>query len=114
MPNYNVVSNEKFPDAEVPYYLEIAEGQFQGTCFVFGPIQFVGEDEDGSGRISFDYSLLHLDAAHSLTEEPTKIALEDEIGKILHVIIEESIAREKAENEDPTPLDEDHRNADSV
>ena len=126
MPTFNVVENTEFSDVSSPSYLEIAEGMFKGTAFVFGPIEFVGEDEDGSGRISFDYSLLQVDPAHNLADESTKAALEDNITTILHQILQESIARDveiqardevnvlkHAADDDLKGLDEDTRNTDS-
>lgn len=62
----------------------LEEGPFQGVIFVFGKIEFLGEDKDGLGRFLYDYELI------KAPKDINTKALEVEIGPILDNIIKNS------------------------
>ena len=83
---YSVHPNDRFTDAgEVDHYIQIDEGPFDGSCFNISRIEFMGEDGEGNGRITFDYALFHL--TEGLILDEVKIDLEKAVGEILNDVI---------------------------
>lgn len=68
------------------FYIEVMEGPLTGLCFVYGPIQFVGEDEDGNGKINFDYHALYI--PHTIDFTAQKDDIESTVSLILQHILE--------------------------
>ena len=97
---FDVVSNTEFPESSAEFLLQIKEGKFAGTVFSFGAIQFLGENEDGSGCISFDYQLFKQPESVDMENEDSRKDLEQEISVILHTIIENSLKHEEDRNTD--------------
>jgi hypothetical protein len=101
MPNFIVQQNEKFKEVNTAeFYIEIAEGDFTGLSFVFGPIEFLGEDEEGNGRVKFDYHLLETPEFVILEEHREQI--EGVVGMVLHKILEDMSKTPAGENLDET------------
>lgn len=99
MLKFNVKQNDRFNEVTpADFYIEIDEGEFQGMSFVFGAIEFIGEDEDGNGRVKFDYQLLETPEFVILEEHTEKI--EDAIGMVLHKILEDMANTSEGENTD--------------
>jgi len=102
MPNYviqkNPAENPVYPDANADHFIELNEGEFTGVHFNFGKIEFMGEDEDGNGKINFDYNLLFL-PEHIKLEE-SKNAIEEELGKVLQHILENMAANNETGTSD--------------
>lgn len=99
MPNFIVQKNEKFKENNTAeFYIEIDEGTFQGLSFVFGPVEFLGEDEEGNGRVKFDYHLLETPEFVILEEHREQI--ETEIGLVLHKILEDMAKNTDGEQTD--------------
>jgi hypothetical protein len=99
MPSFIVQQNEKFKEANTAeFYIEITEGDYTGLSFVFGPIEFIGEDEDGNGRVKFDYHLLETPEFVILEEHREEI--ESVIGSVLHKILEDMSNTPEGENTD--------------
>lgn len=96
--NYKVYPNDRFTDQEADHYIQIEEGKFNGTCFNIGKIEFMGEDEEGNGKIAYDYSLFSLTEGLILEEE--KADLEQVVGEILHDVIVKSLEDNTSENKD--------------
>lgn len=88
MHKFKVHLNDRFPEAQgADHYISLTEGELDGICFNFGKIEFVGEDEEGFGKISFDYDLLFL-PEHIILED-IKDNLEEEIGVVLKQVLED-------------------------
>lgn len=87
MPNFEVKPNHYYKENHASdFYIEIMDGPFQGLCFVFGPIEFAGEDERGNGKVKFDYHLLFIPANVNFEEQ--KFELEQMVGSVLQRILE--------------------------
>jgi hypothetical protein len=99
MQPFEIVENVEFPDANTEFYLVLNEGKYKGTSFVFGPIEFTGEDEEGNGNISFDYTVLALPEGYSIQDDEVKREVEQEISVVLHKIIEDSLETEQTRND---------------
>lgn len=101
MPKFTVRQNERFKDTNTAeFYIEISEGDFSGLCFVFGPIEFLGEDEEGNGRVKFDYHLL--DTPEFVILEEHREQIENIIGMVLHKILEDMTKNSEGEASDET------------
>lgn len=87
MYNYEVKPNHYYKENNASdFYIEILDGPFQGLCFVFGPIEFAGEDESGNGKINFDYHLLFIPA--NVNFEEHKFEIEQMVANVLQRIFE--------------------------
>lgn len=86
MPRYHLKENTTHPDYKQSHYIHIDEGQFEGLCFNFGKLQFMGEDPDGNGRIQFEYDLISSPESLILNDETTP-QLEAVVSEILNEII---------------------------
>lgn len=90
MLNFGVKENTLYKDVNTAeFYIEIENGNFVGVCFTFGQIEFVGEDEEGNGKINFDYHLLYVPENINLEEQ--KKDLESDIGKILEIVLRQMV-----------------------
>jgi len=97
MPSFTIQQNEKFKEVSTSeFYIEIDEGDYTGLSFVFGPIKFLGEDEEGNGRIEFDYDLLFIPERIDISEHRSNI--EHMIGMILHNILEDAAKKQEGDN----------------
>ena len=87
MYKYEVKPNHYYKENNASdFYIEMMEGQFTGLCFVYGPIQFDGEDEHGNGKVNFDYHLLFIPANVNFEEQ--KFEVEQMVGGVLQQIME--------------------------
>jgi hypothetical protein len=94
MPKFAVRPNtEVYPNITSDHYLEIVEGDFTGLHFVLGRIEFAGEDEEGNGKIEFDYTLLLVPAGVNVEERKNDI--EAVISQVLNAIIEKMVENAK-------------------
>lgn len=94
MPNFIVQKNENFTEnTDAEHYIEITDGPHAGVCFLLGQITFLGEDDEGNGRVSFDYNLLFTPEHVNLEEEKGNI--EESIGGVLHKILEDMTKNEE-------------------
>ena len=82
-----------YPSTTSDHYLEITDGPFTGLHFVLGRIEFKGEDEEGNGRIEFDYTLLLSPEGVNVQEQKNEI--EALISEVLHAIIEKMVENAK-------------------
>ena len=90
--------NGKYPEAEIAesprdHYVEISDGPYVGLHFNYGNIEFAGENEDGSGNLNFNYTLLFTPRWVNSKRDIKKI--EVEIGIILQAIIEKYVQIDK-------------------
>ena len=97
---FDVISNTEFPESSSEFLLRIKTGKFSGTLFSFGQIQFIGEDEEGNGKINFDYELLSLTEGVTLEDPEVRGEFEKDLSAILHTIIEASLQHENNRNSD--------------
>lgn len=97
MPKFEIRKNpEENPLYEnKDHYIEIVEGRFTGVHFTFGQIEFLGEDEEGNGNISFDYDLLFVPEHVNLLEE--KQSIEADVAIVLQDILENMLSEEANE-----------------
>jgi hypothetical protein len=90
MPKFAVRSNSQdepiYESTTADHYIEITEGPFIGTHFAFGKVEFLGEDEEGNGNITFDYDLLFIPEHVNLLEDKQRI--EEEISSVLQTVLE--------------------------
>jgi len=99
MPDFIVhPKNGKYPEAEIAgsprdHYVEITDGPYMGLHFNYGNIEFVGENEDGSGNLNFNYTVLFTPRWVDSKRDIKKI--EVEIGVILRAIIEKYVQIDK-------------------
>ena len=94
MSSFKVVENELYKEVNTAtHYIEFDSGPFDGLCFTFGKIEFMGEDEEGHGKINFDYHLISIPETIILEENRDEI--ERHIGAVLQRILEEQVANEK-------------------
>lgn len=101
MPKFTVhKNNEVYPDSSVDHYLEVTDGEFSGLHFNMGRIEFLGEDEEGNGKIEFDYNLLLVPAGVNIEER--KQDVEELISQVLHAILEQMVENSKKEVTDET------------
>ena len=92
MHNYLVKLNDRFKDrTDAEFFIEVTDGEHAGVCFNLGKLEFLGEDEDGSGRISFDYDLLFVPETIKLDGQVQEI--EQTIGKVLQEILEDTVRK---------------------
>ena len=92
MHNYHVKLNDRFKDrTDAEFFIEVTDGEHAGVCFNLGKLEFLGEDEDGSGRISFDYDLLFVPETIKLDGQVQEI--EQTIGKVLQEILEDTVRK---------------------
>jgi hypothetical protein len=90
MPSFNVKTNDRFQDStDAEFFIEVADGEHAGLCFNLGKVEFLGEDEDGSGRVSFDYDLLFTPETVNLDEQKQEI--EQTIAAVLREILEATV-----------------------
>ena len=98
-PSYEVKSNQLYKENNTAdFYLELTEGPFTGLCFVFGPITFDGEDENGNGKINFDYHLLFIPAHVNFDEQ--KPDIEEVVGAILQHLLETMVTNDETGTSD--------------
>lgn len=106
MPKYEVRENDKY-EIDDDHFITITEGKFLGTDFVFGELRFQGQDEEGNGRIAFDYDLLSLGEGITLNDE-NQHEFEQDLSNVLRNIMTEIFAQEENETRDadtePTDL----------
>lgn len=96
MLKYEFRSNQEYKDKNTAnFYIQIQEEPYIGLSFVFGPIEFVGENSDGSGLINFDYHLLSI-PEHINLEEQRK-GIESVISEILQNILEKEVLSQGSE-----------------
>jgi len=94
MPKFIVESDkEKYEGKE--FYLNLLEGPCQGMHFTLGKIEFLGEDEEGYGKITFDYDLLFL--PEGITIEEHNELIEQNITDVLVQILEDMTTKDKNE-----------------
>lgn len=99
MPDFIVhPKNGKYPEAEIAgsprdHYVEISDGPYVGLHFNYGNIEFAGENEDGSGNLNFNYTVLFTPRWVNSKRDIKKI--EVEIGVILQAIIEKYVRIDK-------------------
>ena len=89
MSNYKIVEVTNI-DGKNENVIELQTGDFAGTLFNFGKIQFMGEDEDGFGKLNFDYNLFFTPETITLNED-TRPLLEEVIADILREIMENTL-----------------------
>jgi hypothetical protein len=93
MHNYMVKENLEFKDQNTAsHYLLFQEGPLEGVAFTFGKIEFLGEDEEGNGKINFDYHLLLV--PENINLEERKEEIENNIGDVLRVLLEENLTQD--------------------
>lgn len=99
---FKITRNEEFKDRTTSdHYLTITEGKFKDISFTFGKIEFLGEDTEGNGQVSFDYDLLQVPSDHTLSEDANlREELEGVLGGILHQILIEATSNNETGNPD--------------
>lgn len=98
-PSYEVKSNQFYKENNTAdFYIELTEGPFTGLCFVFGPIMFDGEDEQGNGKVKFDYHLLFIPAHVNFDEQ--KPDIEGVVGAILQHLLETMVTNDETGTSD--------------
>ena len=95
-----VRENTQYEDNSTTHYLEVVDGKYEGMHFTFGKIEFLGEDDEGNGKIEFDYTLLNLPEPYSLDEERDEI--EEVVSQVLRYILEQNTNKETEEGADET------------
>ena len=98
--------NEIVEEETSEFFLEISEGKFQGIQFQFGAIEFAGEDENGNGKINFNYQLLNVPEEIKLSEN-TREDLHNTLGDILQEILEAQVLNSTEELHETGNLDSD-------
>lgn len=94
MHNYMVKENLEFKEQNTAtHYLQFEEGPLDGVKFTFGKIEFLGEDEEGNGKINFDYHLLSIPEHINLEERKEEI--ENNIGDVLRALLEENLTKDE-------------------
>jgi len=68
--------------------IQIDDGPFAGVVFNFGVVKFVGEDDDGSAIIQFEYDII--EDSYGFAEED-KANFESTLSNILSTIFEDSV-----------------------
>lgn len=76
--------------------IQLTEGKYAGVVYRYGTVKFVGEDEDGNGRVTFEYDIL--DPKGFNREEIFGPEIDEIFGKILHNIIIESLENKEELN----------------
>jgi len=104
MSNYKIHSNNKYSEIESDHFIEITEGGFEGVHFNFGKIEFVGEDEQGNGKINYDYNLLYI--PDTIILDMDRPLLERELGNILQTILETLVPKNETGTGDTESTDE--------
>lgn len=99
MPKFIVEANPKenpvYPNSKSDHFINIVSGPYEGTHFTFGKIEFLGEDEEGNGNISFDYDLLFIPETLDLLEQ--KQDIESAIAAVLQDVLENLLNEEEDE-----------------
>lgn len=95
MPKYST------KEVDGTYVIQIDEGEFEGVHYGYGPIQFLGEDEDGFGRLAFSYDLYSSGRDVNINDEEIAQRLETVLAEILSTIVAENLNR--ADNEIGNP-----------
>lgn len=90
MPSFQIQKDENL---EQQFYVEILDGPFEKTKFVFGKIEVLEEDEEGNAHIKFDYDTLSVPEHINLTEQ--KEEFETEVGQVLHQILMQTLTEEQ-------------------
>ena len=98
MPKFEVKPNEQY-EIDSDHYIAITEGKFKDIHFTFGELRFQGQDEEGNGRIAFNYDLLYHPEGVIMNDDLTN-ELEQEIGAVLHEIMTEILEKEEHEVRD--------------
>lgn len=101
MQKFQVKVNDLYPNNTADHFIELTEGEYEGLHFNFGPIEFAGEDEQGNGKINFDYNLLNLPEGISFEGEH-KTEIENIISIVLKQIIEQMLENSNNEAADET------------
>lgn len=83
-----VRENNQYPNDPASHYLEVVDGKWEGMHFTLGRVEFLGEQEDGSGKIEFDYNLLAVPEPY--TFEENKQEIEHIVAQVLQKILENS------------------------
>lgn len=106
MPKFEVVPNEHY-EVDSDHFINITEGKFKDFRFIFGELRFQGQDEEGNGRVAFNYDLLSTAEGITLNDE-LKEEFEQEVGEVLKEIMSEILNKEEDETGDidtqPTDL----------
>lgn len=84
-----------YPHTKADHFIEVLEGPHAGLHFTFGQIEFLGEDADGNGNISYDYDLLFIPEHIDLLEQKDEV--EETIGVVLQGILENLLDEESNE-----------------
>jgi hypothetical protein len=100
MPKFEIRPGNFDGENSGDHYLEIVEGKFKGVCFNFGMIQFVDEDKEGNGRVSFNYKVLQHTEETLLMEGGENKELEEAVSDVLRVILENISTKDIDSNED--------------
>lgn len=53
---FNIIPITSFPPHT--HAIEVVQGEFEGMIFVYGKIEFLGEDSQGNGRFMFDHTII--------------------------------------------------------
>lgn len=110
MPNFIVKKNlGVYPNIKSDHYLEVTEGSLVGMHFSLGRIEFIGEDEEGNGKIEFDYDLLLVPADVNIVEQKSEI--EATISAALQTILEQMVENSKTEGTNETGNDDSQQPA---
>ena len=89
---YEVKPNHYYKENNASdFYIEIMDGPLTSLCFVFGPIEFLGEDEQGNGKMKFDYHLLFIPANVNFEEQ--KFEVEQAVSNVLQRIMESLVEK---------------------
>lgn len=99
MPKPEIAKYEFVPTEDNFWAIKLIDSDLAGITFRYGEVKFLGEDEDGNGKMSFDYHVL--DAGPFEKEELVGDKINKILGDILTELIIESLKeREAAERGD--------------
>jgi hypothetical protein len=73
--------------------IQLTEGKYAGVVYRYGTVKFMGEDEEGNGRVTFEYDIL--DPRDFQREALVGPEIDEIFGRILHDIIVESLEKEE-------------------
>ena len=106
MPKFSPLMNERFVDTcKDEYYIEILDGPFEGLCFNFKKLEFLGEDTEGNGRLAFEYDLIFV--PKGITLHDNMKALEAELGVVLNVVLQNYVLENPEVESDDEARDTD-------
>lgn len=108
MPKFSPKLNTLYDAKKHEHYIEIDDGPFKGICFNFEKIEFLGEDEEGNGRLAFEFDLIFVPEGVILNDGNQK-EFETALGEIMKTILEDYVLEHPLLDE---TTDED-RNADT-